>query len=135
MRRPTALAAALALALAGCGDEGDEPKSPEPAGRQDPVTMVQEYVDAFAAGDFAAACESATEQAVRDVTKGGERSCAEVYEAEPGIVERTREQFRGATARDAEIDGDRGTVTIETKAGAEVPVPVLREDGTWKVGR
>lgn len=141
-RLPSLLAAAvLGLAVAGCG--GDE----EPAGGDgdtattsaaqrgydSPVPVVTAYVEAFGAGDYAAACGHISRETLQRVTSGGEHRCEDVYAQGGAEVDAAREQFAGAQTTDAQVNGAAGTVGVRTATGEELRLPVVLEDGTWKV--
>lgn len=142
MRLPALLVAAgLGLAVVGCGedeepaggDAGTATTSAAQRGYDSPVPAVTAYVEAFGAGDYAAACEHIAEETLQRVTSGGEHRCEDVYAQGGAEVEAARERFAGAQATDAQVNGDAGTVGVRTASGEELRLPVVLEDGAWKV--
>lgn len=144
MRSLTILAVSAAFAVAGCGgDEKDtETTASAPAAQaagdrgyegDGPEAVVQAYVDAFGAGDYAAACELVDAKAMEKLTETGKFECVEVFERGGLQIDATEDQFKGATVTDAQITGDRGSVGVKIKNGSELRLQVVIEDGKWKV--
>jgi hypothetical protein len=134
--------AALGLAVAGCGDDGGDEATETSApsattsaqrGYDSPVPVVTAYVEAFGAGDYAAACRHIAAETLERVTSGGEHRCEDIYAQGGEEVDAARERFEGAETTDAQVNGDAGTVGVRTAAGEELRLPVVLEDGTWKV--
>lgn len=145
MRSLTILAVTAALAFAGCGGDDDDtgttassPSTTAATGDRGyegdgPEAVVQAYVDAFGAGDYAAACELVDAEAMEKLTESGKLECVEVYERGGLQIDATEDQFQGATVTDARITDDRGSVGVKIKNGSEIRLPVVIEDGKWKV--
>ena len=121
------------LVLAGCGGSGEGSGTSTTRGYGDPVAAAQEYVDAFGAGDFAAACEHIAAETLARVTEDGATECEQVYEDGGDEVQTAQQQFEGAEVGDPQVDGDQGTVGVTTSDGSEIRLVVILEDGAWKV--
>ena len=138
MRAISILTVTALLALAGCGgsDSKTSGTTDTTAARGyagDPVTTVQAYVDAFGAKDYTAACALVDAEALDKITQSGQFKCEDVYAKGGTDVETTQKQFVGATATDPQITGDRGSVGVKTADGTEIRLPVVVENGEWKV--
>ena len=131
-RVPLALLAA-GLLLAGCGGDDEGEDTATTRGYDSPVPAAQEYVDAFGAGDFAAACEHIAAETLARVTEDGATPCEDVYAEGGEDVQVAQEQFDGATVDDPQVAGDRGTVRVTTSDDSEIRLAVVLEDGAWKV--
>lgn len=137
MRTLAILATTAVVALAGCGgDSGSGSESTTTAARGysgDPVAVAQEYVDAFGSGDYAKACSLIDAEALEKITQTGTVECEQVYEQGGTDIEQTQAEFDGATVSDPKIAGDRGSVGVKTASGKDIRLPVVIEDGQWKV--
>jgi hypothetical protein len=127
--------AVAALALTGCGGSGGSKKQADGGvrGYTGPVTAVQAYADAFGSGDYATACSYIDKASLAKVTQKGKLKCEEVYAKGGAAIAAARKQFAGAKASDASVDADHGTVKLTTSSGSTIGLPVVLEDGTWKV--
>jgi len=110
------LVAVVALVAAGCG--GSDGGSPE-----DVVSTVYEGA---ADGDAAKVCDNLSESALE--AAGGD-SCED--ELEPAL-EMAGALLEGVEVGEASVEGEEGTVEISF-AGDTQDVPVVQEDGEWKV--
>ncbi|MFL5845408.1 MAG: hypothetical protein ACJ762_11990 [Solirubrobacteraceae bacterium] len=146
MRAIAILATTALVALAGCGGDDSDDEGSASTGTtataanadrgydgDGPVQVAQAYVDAFGSGDYAGACALIDAAALEKITQSGKFECTEVYEKGGTDVQTTQEQFDGATVTDSEITDDRGNVTVKIASGQEIQLPVVIEDGKWKV--
>lgn len=130
MSRLPVLVLLSAVLVTGCGSDEE---AGSPRGYDSPVPVVQDYVDAFGAGDFAVACGHIAAETLDRVTESGARPCEDVYAEGGDEVSAAQEQFSGAEVTDPQVSGDSGTVGVRTADGQEIRLTVVREDGTWKV--
>lgn len=124
------------LLVAGCGGDDNNASTTDTAaarGYDSPVPVVQAYVDAFGSGDYAAACDLVDAEAMEKITQTGKITCEEVYEKGGADIETTQKEFDGAKVGDPQITDDRGSVSVTTKSGKEIQLPVVIENGEWKV--
>ena len=106
---------AMALCLIGCSKGPDK--------------VAVAFFEAMADGDF----DKAAEYAAKD-TKPMIKMMASV----PGAKENMKKETEGAKfkAVNTKIDGDKATVTIETKKDGKTDTDdfnLVKEDGAWKV--
>ena len=139
-----ALLAGAALALGACGgsdnkSSGSSSSSSADAARgysgNGPVQSVQEYLDAFASGDYAKACGYIGNDSKKKIEAAG--SCEDVLKKAAGQVKGTDADMKGAKAAPGTIASDQksGTVKVTTRNGIKIEIPVLIEDNRWKVNR
>src|SRR4051812_21438716 len=130
-----------ALALGACGgdDKGSSSSgsSTTDAARgysgRGPVASVQEYIDAFASGDYDKACSYIADDAKKKIEAAG--SCADVLEKAAKQVAGTDADMKGAKASPGKVADSTGTVKVTTKNGIKIEIPVVVEDDRWKVNR
>ena len=126
-----ALAACVALAVGGCGqDEGQAD-----AARQ----ATRTYFAALAAGDAARACSLLARDVRRQfVARVAAITSAPDCPAALGTLLKGRggslvkRVARAARVGDAKVDGDTATVKLSSNA-QQVDVRLRREDGAWRV--
>jgi hypothetical protein len=129
-RRAAVAALGLALAVAGCG-KSDEDKARD---------AVRGYFDAVADGDGPEACGHLASEARKGLEAGaasagaGPGGCGRTLDRllDAPNARRIRRSFDEVEVGGAKLKGDTGTVTIRGAAG-EVPLPVRKEDGGWRV--
>ena len=133
---PVLLAAAVLLA-AGCGGDdgggssGGGGSSDEDAVRQ---TML-DYADALAAGDAAAACETLSDEAKKELAQvyEGSDDCETTFgRFLPSLPEKQAETARKLEASQLEVELDGDTATV-TGPGFQRPAPIIEVDGDWKI--
>jgi hypothetical protein len=131
-----------ALALASCGGGDDKSSSGSGSSTTDnargysgsgPVQSVQEYIDAFASGDYDKACSYIADESRKKIEAAG--SCADVLGKAAKQVAGTDADMKGATASTGKVADSTGTVKVTTKNGIKIEIPVLIEGGRWKVNR
>lgn len=118
LKRAAALVAALAATAAiGCGGDGGNPED-----------VVSATYEAAADGDAAGVCENLSATALESAG-GSADECEEAIE--PGLE--AAGAFLGEfEVGDSSVDGDTGTVEVSF-AGQTEEVPVVQEDGEWKL--
>ncbi|WP_182481249.1 DUF4878 domain-containing protein [Nocardioides immobilis] len=132
-----ALAGCLAVALTSCG--GD-PRTEEGA-----ADTVEAYLEEFADGDGAGACDLMTEdyaeEFVDDWNESGfgadeeAEDCADAVEASLALAEGLGEADFDTTDITAEVDGDRATATVEYEDGDsdDESYDLVYDDGDWLI--
>ena len=118
MKRAAALvAASAALFAVGCGGGGENPED-----------AVSDLYAAAVDGDAGTVCENLSAAAVADAeAEGG--SCEEALEPLLAGAGAFLSEFE---VGEATVEGDSGTVEVSF-AGESEDVPVVEEDGEWKV--
>jgi len=136
---PTLLAGA-ALALGACGGSDNKSSSSSSDSARGysgsgPVQSVQEYLDAFASGDYSKACGYIGDESKKKIETAG--SCEGVLAKAGTQVKGTDADMKGAKAAPGTIASDQksGTVKVTTRNGIKIEIPVLVEDNRWKVNR
>jgi len=118
-----ALVLALAFAVAGCGGGSDA--SPE--------EVTENFYSALADGDADEACGLLSNASAESAAGGGE-SCEEGFKQalDSGAAQAALGVADDIEVGDSEIDGDSATVTV-TSGNQEDEVPLIKEDGEWKI--
>lgn len=114
--------------LAGCGGSG---------GDNTPKGAASSYFKALESGDYGAACDkiaASSKQKLQAAAKG--KSCADALgvglKSSQGSA--ALKTLKDATFGEPTLKGDRGTVPVTVKSiGTALPIPVVKEGGTWKV--
>src|SRR4051812_17091892 len=122
-----ALAAVLALGVAGCGGGKSDKEKIE--------TTIRDYFTAFADDDFGKACNLLTKQAREDLTKAARAkdcSAALARGAARADVKRFRAKLRDARVVSVNIKDKSATAEVSA-IGATTAVPLVKEGGEWKV--
>jgi hypothetical protein len=113
------------------GEEADEDE------REAASAVLEESLQARAAGDWVKQCETLTTGRVNNVKEGGEgESCASVLKSQ-ALPLSGSEAVRANTMRgpiDAlRMEGDRGFALYHGKNGKDYAMPMKKEDDEWKV--
>lgn len=114
--------------LAGCGGSG---------GDNTPKGAASAYFKALQSGDYDAACDkiaAPSKQKLQAAAKG--KSCSEALSVglKSSQGSSALKTLKDATFGEPTLKGDRGTVPVTVKAlGTALPIPVVKEGGTWKV--
>lgn len=127
LRGALALAAVTGLLVAGCGGD-DEPAAPE--------DVVDQFVTASTGTDAEALCETFTaDSATQAAEEQDAETCEEGIEAsfEESDNQAELEQLEGVEIGEATIDGETATVAITSAEGQEGEIPLVMEDGEWKI--
>ena len=107
---------------AGCGGDDSDSDTPEAA--------VQQFFDAAADGDGAAACEvlsaDSQQQAIDEAEDAEDCESAFQEDADAGNIDVPDDLEVGS------YDEEAGTVEV-TAEGQTQPFPVVEEDGEWKI--
>jgi hypothetical protein len=110
---------------------------------EEAAAVVHNFLDARAAGDWAAVCtymSSSIIESFEELAEGAQqiedRSCAGLVEAlmNPAAKRLMQVEAAKADVRSLRTEGDRGFVIYTGVEGSVYAVPMAREDGTWKVG-
>jgi ABC-type glycerol-3-phosphate transport system substrate-binding protein len=117
-----ALVLALALAVAGCGGSDESPED-----------VTESFYSALADEDAGEVCDLLSESAAESAAGGGD-SCEDGFKdaLETGAAQAALGLADDIEVGDSEIDGDSATVTV-TSGDQEDEVPLVKEDGEWKV--
>lgn len=131
MRASAALAAAILIALAGCGEE-ESPEQRRQASRaaNEVAAVIAALERATARGEWRRICEELLSGAVR--AQAGGRGCPEMLARTAGDVRRPR-----IRVEDVVVRRRRATVRVVTTAAGQAPVretlELVREDGRWRI--
>ena len=118
MKRAAAVAVAgVALFAAGCGGGGGNPED-----------AVNDLYAAAADGDAGGVCENLSASAIEASVQEG-TECEEALEPSLEAAGAFLGEFE---VGEADVDGESGTVEVSF-AGETSDVPVVEEDGEWKV--
>ena len=129
MRRAIALAAVLAVAVAGCGGTDD---------KQEVRETVQAYLDSFVKGDAAKTCALMTEETRRTFVKGARsltptNDCATATVAVRAAAGRKAiAALRDAKISDVKVHGRTASAKLKASSGESVAT-LTKEGGEWKV--
>ena len=117
----TALTLACAFAVAGCG------------GEDSPADVVEDFYSALSDGDAGEICDLLSNSAQEDAA-GNEDSCEDGVQKEidSGAAEEALGAAGDVEVGDATEDGDTAEVTV-TSGDDEAQVPLVKEDGEWKI--
>lgn len=134
------LLAATALGLAACGSDETSTTTTKPVGtdRQQILTLIRAYNDAYVVNDYEKACSlmskeaqeqyvasSATTQKAGTCPKALTASLGKLPAAQIAIIKKLRFKVES-------LDGDRGTVNVI--GGDGNPSNVVKVDGQWLMG-
>ena len=134
------LLAATALGLAACGSGETSTTTTKPVGtdRQQILTLIRAYNDAFVANDYDKACSLMSKEAqdqfinsTATTKKAG--NCTKALTLAVGKL--SPEQvatIKKARFKVGAVNGDRATVTLASGEGS--PSTVVRVDGQWLLG-
>jgi hypothetical protein len=133
---PAALAVALALAVAGCADDG-------PTDRQQIETTILTYYKAFGKGDTGGACNELSKDTKTALEKAGRgKDCTEILDAalkRPDYAAITP-KLQNARVTRITIANDKASAAVlipgvkdNGALGARTTVPLLKEGGAWKI--
>jgi len=125
MKRIAVAVVALALlSVAGCGGSSDSGSSSDEEQIQ---ALVDRYEQAVIDGDYTAACETLSSEAMDEINNLKEfDSCEELVEVGmSSLSESQKEEL--ANLSDIQVDGD--TATAEGRDGT---LAFVKEDGEWK---
>jgi hypothetical protein len=136
VRLATTLAAAAALLLAGCGSSG-------PTDRQQIETSLVTYYKAFGSGDTGGACNELSKETKTQLEKAGRgKDCTEILDAalkRPDYAA-IAPKLKDTRVTKITIAGDKATAVVLVPGvkdngalGARTTVPLLKEDGAWKI--
>lgn len=135
--------AAVALSACGGDDGGGSTTGGASSGGEDReqiTSLVTDYTNAFADGDFDKACDYLTDEARKEIERAAEQvdanGCADALDkVTEGLDDKTKDSLRGIRVTSIEIDGDRAVVkTKVTGTGEQTdPATVVREDGEWRI--
>jgi hypothetical protein len=127
LRLTCALAAAGALAIAGCGGgQGDKEKI---------ESTVNDYFTAFADGDSNKVCDQLSKSTQQTLTKASKvRDCPGAITAatQRPEIKRFVDQLRDAKVLSVKITGDDATARVRA-LGSETNVPLRKEGSDWKI--
>jgi hypothetical protein len=136
-RRAAAVAAALALLIAGCGESG------APTDREQIKNTLLTYYKAFGKGDTESACNELSEVTKTQLEKAGSgKDCTEILDAalkRPDYAE-IASKLAGTRVESITVVHDKATAAVlvpgvkENGAlGARTNVPLVKEGGAWKI--
>ena len=140
---PVLLAAAL-LVAAGCGGDDDGGSAPgggdtrQAGGSSDEDAIRQtmlDYASAIAGGDAAAACETLSDKAKRELAQvyEGSDDCETTFgRFLPSLPEEEAEKARNLEASQLEVKLSGDTATV-TGPGFDRPAPMVEVGGDWKI--
>lgn len=129
-RRIGAGVATLALALGGWGCGGGD----EPA--ETPATGIRALQAAFAADDLAALCQRMTPAAREDAGSMGHgvpTTCRRDLRRALEMIEQGGRWGAPPAIARVDANGDRATAILEQESGWQAAVPLVKEDGVWKL--
>ena len=132
MRARVRLGLALLL-LGACGGNTDR-ETPEAALHRFLRAMERSHFDTSARADaYEMLCESTRAELARRAEQASSAS-RELAPWEMIVPGRFRRRFAARPERmESRIDGSRATVIVRSNAGQKVEVPLVREDGRWRV--
>jgi putative lumazine-binding protein len=123
-----ALAAFVALAVAGCGGGGKSDK-------QKIESTVRDYFSAFSDGDYGKACNALASQTREDLAKAARvKDCATALSrgATKADVKQFSKQLKNVEVQSVEIHGKTATAKVRA-LGSTTSVPLSKEGSDWKV--
>lgn len=106
------------------------------------ATALHNFLDARAAGAWAAACEYMAESVIESLQELATQSqqlkgaaCAAILGklTNPAAKDLLHEEAERADVGSLRVEGERGFVLFHGPDGEVLVVPMAREDGTWKV--
>jgi hypothetical protein len=136
VRLVAALAAVLALAATGCGSSG-------PTDKQQIETTILTYYKAFGKGDSGGACNELSKQTKEELEKaGGGKDCTEILDAalkRPDYAT-IAPKLQNVRVTKITVANDKASAAVLVPGvknngalGARTNVPLLKEDGAWKI--
>jgi hypothetical protein len=131
-----AIAVAAALVLAGCGSSG-------PTDRQQIETALLTYYRAFGSGDTGGACHELSKETKTQLEKAGRgKDCTEILDAalkRPDYAA-IAPKLKATRVTKITIANDKASAVVLVPGvkdngalGARTTVPLLKEDGAWKI--
>jgi hypothetical protein len=131
MRRtlPAALAAAAALALAGCGGSG------APSDEAAIKTTVRTYFTAFADGNGSEACDQLsvdTRAQIADAAKPKTCAAALTDASRRPEVKQYLDGFRKVEVEEVNVAGNDASVKVKA-IGQTTTMPLIKVSGDWKI--
>jgi len=114
----------LVLALAGCGGSDEEQIR----------DAVDDYREAFLAGDAAGTCSHFTEKSRREFASSrGRATCRDaIAAARDELSAEDRAEFRGLRVDRVKVDGDQAVVTLAASGTRRVTGwRMVKIEGTW----
>lgn len=143
LSRITTLAATAAAvaALAGCGggsSGGGSNGGGGNGGGGDAKEAVTNYIQAIKNQDWSSACDLISNASKKVIETKAHAKCPDALKKglSGGNGAEVAKLLASAQVGDAKVNGNRGTVGIKLKLnGVErtLPIPVVKEDGQWKV--
>ena len=122
-----AMAAAVALAIGGCGGGQSDKEKIE--------TTVRDYFTAFADSDFAKACDQLASSTREDLVKAARaKDCpaALARGAQRAEVKRFKSALRNAKVTSVAVNGKAATAKVQA-IGQTTSLPLVKEGDAWKV--
>jgi hypothetical protein len=125
-RAPTALLAALALIVPGCGGA-------------DPEETVRQFFEAIVEQDGEGACDQLSEELRADIeqapaARATGRTCADVMELAAGLNPELGTEDVEELEIEVEEDGDRAVATLQNPlVGREETIDLVQVDGEWRI--
>jgi hypothetical protein len=131
MRRtpPAAALAAVALALAGCGDRGS------PSDESAIKTTVRDYFRAFADHDGAKACSELsgeTQTKIAEAAKADNCAAGLDTAAKRPEIARYLDDFRHVEILEVNVAGTDASAKVKA-IGETTTIPLTKEGGSWKI--
>jgi hypothetical protein len=131
-----AVVVVLAALVAGCGTSG-------PTDRQQIETALLTYYKSFGSGDSGGACQELSKETKTQLEKaGGGKDCTEILDAalkRPAYAA-IASKLKNTRVTKITIANDKATAQILVPGvknngalGARTTVPLLKEDGAWKI--
>jgi hypothetical protein len=130
LRGAAAIAAALALLVAGCGKD-------KPDDKAQITTALETYYKAFGTGDSGGACKELASGTLEELEKaGGGKDCAEILDQalkRPDYA-KVAPQLAKVQISAVTIAGDKATARATVPGvGKPTVVPLKKEGGSWKI--
>jgi ketosteroid isomerase-like protein len=146
---PTAVLLAFTLALGACGGDDDKKSesaatptatatptpTPTPTDEENIQALVEDFSAALLGTDGETACDLLTDDAIKDLTPGGDRNgCVEAIDAAGEATEENRKQLENPQVTDLQVDGDSATALVETEGNDDMTrTKFKRVEGEWKI--
>jgi len=106
------------------------------------AAVLHEFLDARAAEDWDSACAAVSEEVRQSLEKLGEQakqldgaSCTGILSAltNPAAKKILQEEAEQADVASLRVEGDSGYIIYRAAKGSVVTIPMVEEDGDWKV--